>query len=319
MSLAMRRRPRRVGGTVAAVVGAALILSVAYGTYVGLRLTYPRREPMPTNPAYWGMHYRKVLFPSRAGGLLLRGWWIPAARPAGITVVFAHGYTSNRAGIGVPELAIMRALHLSGANVLAFDFRGEGRSPKAIVSVGQYEVGDLVGAVADAQRLGPRDKVAVIGFSMGASVALMAAEQDPRVAAVVADSPFAALLPYLEESLPHWTGLPAFPFNWIVLHIVPIMTGLDPAKVDPLGHVAALGTRPVLLIAGTKDRTIPPSNSRGLYRALRRTDPHARLWIVPGAEHVEAFQLRPIAYLQNIYALLRTVDPLLRAPVGTGF
>lgn len=292
---------------------------VGYGVRIGLSLTHPERSPMPTNPGYWGMPYHDIHFRSLAGGVQLRGWWIPAARPEGLTVVFAHGYTSNRAGIGIPELAIMRELHLMGANVLTFDFRGEGRSSGNLVSVGEYESKDLIAAVRYAQGIAPRSPVAVIGFSMGASVALLAGEQDRKIAAVVADSPFAALQPYLEQNLPYWTQLPAFPFNWIVLHLVPLMTGLDPAKVDPLAHVAALGRRPVLLIAGTKDRTIPPSNSKQLYQALRRTDPNASFWLVKGAEHVESFQLRPFAYLQHVYGLFRRVAPHLRPPGGTGF
>lgn len=319
MAISLRRRRRRIGPWIAGIAVLALVLSAAYGVLIGLELTHPPREPMPTNPAFWGMAYQKIRFPSRSGGLLLHGWWIPAKTPVGLTVVFAHGYTSNRAGIGIPELAVMRELHLMGANVLAFDFRAEGRSPGTIVSVGQYESGDLVGAVAYAARLAPRDKVAVIGFSMGASVALMAAEADPHVAAVIADSPFAALLPYLDQNLPYWTGLPAVPFNWIVLNVVPIVTGLDPAKVDPLAHTFQLGHRPVLLIAGTKDKTIAPSNSKQLYAALRRTDPNARFWLVPGAEHVESFQLRPIAYLRHVFEILHEVAPRLRAPTGTGF
>lgn len=319
MALMFRRRRRRIGPWIIGVLGLALVLSAAYGVLVGVELTHPPREPMPTNPAYWGMAYRRIRFPSRAGGLLLHGWWIPAQHPSGITVVFAHGYTSNRAGIGIPELAVMRELHLMGANVLAFDFRGEGRSPGSIVSVGEYESGDLVGAVSYASRIAPHDPVAIIGFSMGASVALMAGEADRHVAAVVADSPFAALVPYMNQNLPYWTGLPAFPFNWIVLHAVPLVTGLDPNKVNPLAHTAEFGKRPVLLIAGTKDKTIAPSNSKALYASLRRTDPNAGFWLVRGAEHVESFQLRPIAYLRHVYLILHEVDRNLRAPTGVGF
>ncbi len=303
------------------VIGAALLLVLlsGYGVYVGWRLTHLPRMKLPTTPAFWGMKYRKVRFLSAVDHLRLHGWFIPAAHKTALTVVFSHGYGSNRADIGIPGLLMMRAVHLWGANILTFDYRAEGRSPGDLVSVGEFEVRDLVGAVeAVRTTFAPKTKVAIVGFSMGASIALMAGEADPHVAAVVADSPFAALLPYLQHNLPVWTNLPAFPFDWIILTLTPPITGVNPALVDPLAHLAKLGHRPVLLIAGKADKTVPDANSKLLYARLRRTDPNASLWLVPGAHHVEAFQLRPLQYLARLYAVLHGVDPQLKAPPAFG-
>jgi len=297
---------------------ALLVLGVAYGAFVGWSLTHLKRTSIPTSPAFWGMPYRAVRFASVDDHLRLRGWWIPAAG-AHLTVIFSHGFGSNRADIGVPGLLMMRAVHEWGANILTFDYRAEGRSPGKLVSVGEFEIRDLLGAVRAAQsRFAPGDPIAIVGYSMGASIALLAGEQDQSVAAVVADSPFADLQTYLQHNLQVWTQLPAFPFNALVLWLVPGLTGVDPARVDPMAHLAAFGHRPVLLIAGTADKTIPDRNSRTLYAGLRRSDPHASLWIVKGAEHVESFQLRPLAYLQRLFGVLHRVDPELRAPPGWG-
>lgn len=305
-------RRRRWFKAIGAAVLIASVASVAWSFYVGWSLTHPPRAKMPTNPQYWGMPYRSVRFPSVVDHLQLRGWWIPASN-ATLTVVFSHGFGSNRADIGVPGLLMMRAVHLWGANILTFDYRDEGKSPGKMISVGEFEVRDLLGAVAAARsRFAPGLPVAVIGYSMGASVAMLAGERDPHIAAVVADSPFAALTPYLEHNLPIWTGLPAAPFNWLLLHVTAPLLGIAPNTVNPLAGVKAYGSRPVLLIAGKADKTIPYRNSVELYRALKRTDPHAALWLVPGAHHVESFQLRPLAYLERLYATLHSVDKRLR-------
>jgi len=302
-------------------IGIALLalvaLSVGWSFYIGWSLTHLPRAKMPTNPGYWGMPYRKVRFLSAVDHLNLRGWWIPAPH-ATMTVVFSHGFGSNRADIGVPGLLMMRAVHLWGANILTFDYRAEGRSPGTMISVGEFEVRDLVGAASAARRFAPHLPVAVVGYSMGASVALLAGERDPGIAAVVADSPFAALTPYLEQNLPVWTGLPAFPFDWLLLHVAAPVLGIAPSTVNPLAEVAAFHQRPVLLIAGRSDKTIPYRNSVEIYRALRRTDPRARLWLVPGAHHVESFQLRPLAYLGRLWVTLHAVDPGLRRPASYG-
>ncbi len=312
--MAHRLRRRWFWAALAAVPVAALV-SVGWSFHVGWSLTHLPRAKMPTNPAYWGMAYRSVRFRSVVDHLEIRGWWIPAPH-ATITVVFSHGFGANRADIGVPGLLMMRALHLWGANILTFDYRAEGRSPGGIISVGEFEVRDLIGA-ADAARthFAPGLPVAVVGYSMGASIALLAGERDPGIAAVVADSPFAALTPYLEHNLPAWTGLPAVPFNWLLLHVTAPLLGISPPTVDPLAGVGSLGTRPVLLIAGKADKTIPYRNSVEIFRALRRHDPHAQLWLVPGAHHVESFQLRPLKYLAYLYDTLHKVDrSLVRVP-----
>ncbi len=312
--MADRSRRRWFKAALAAVLIAALA-SVGWSFYLGWSLTHLPRAKMPTNPRYWGMPYRIVRFPSVMDHLRIHGWWIPAAH-ATMTVVFSHGFGSNRADIGVPGLLMMRALHLWGANILTFDYRAEGRSPGRLISVGEFEVRDLLGAADAARsRFAPGLPVAVVGYSMGASVALLAGERDPQIAAVVADSPFAALTPYLEHNLPVWTGLPAVPFNWLLLHVAAPLLGIAPNTVDPLAGVKSLGHRPVLLIAGKADKTIPYRNSVELYRTLKPTDPHVRLWLVPGAHHVESFQLRPLTYLAYLYATLHEVDKgLMRVP-----
>ncbi len=310
MGVSARRR-RWLKAVLAALLIAA-VASVAWSLYMGWSLTHLPRAKMPTNPRYWGMPYKTIRFPSAVDHLQLHGWWIPAPH-ASMTVVFSHGFGSNRADIGVPGLLMMRAVHLWGANILTFDYRAEGRSPGKMITVGEYEVRDLVGAVTAARaRFAPKLPVAVIGYSMGASVALLAGERDPHVAAVVADSPFASLAPYLAHNLPVWTGLPSFPFNWLLLDVAAPMLGISPNSVNPLAGVKAFGGRPVLLIAGTADKTIPHRNSVELYKALRPTDPDAALWLVPGAHHVESFQLRPLAYLERLYGTLHRVDKSLR-------
>jgi len=201
-----------------------------------------------------------------------------------------------------------------GANVLMFDFRGEGRSPGSLVSIGYWEQYDLIGAVQFAHREAPKDRIVVMGYSMGASTALLAAARTPLIAGVLADSPFADLATYLDHHLSVWTHLPAFPFNAIILTIVPRLTGVNPAAVDPQAAVAAIGRRPLLLIAGTADTYIPDANAVRLYRAARRVDPLATLWLVPGANHVQAFKVAPAAYLAHVYRWLHEVDPKVRRP-----
>jgi alpha-beta hydrolase superfamily lysophospholipase len=305
-----------IGGVAAAL---AVLAFVVFPVALGWALVHPRRAPVDTTPAAWGLAYRAVVFRSRTDRVPLSGWWIPAARPSPLAVILAHGYGDNRLDASVPGSALMRALHAMGANVLTFDFRASGESGGSEVSIGEFEVRDLLGAVDWTRRTHPAQskRIVLLGFSMGAVVALMAGEADPGVSGVIADSPFAALGPYLRANLPVWTHLPSFPFDPVILTLVPLITGLDPAKVDPEAHMRAFGSRPVLLIAGTADRTIPDRNSLALARAAAPGQ-DVRLWLVPGAGHIQAFRRQPAAYLAHLYRFLRRLDPGVAPPPSVG-
>src|SRR5690606_25272408 len=100
-------------------------------------------------------------------------------------VVVAHGFTGSWR-----RPAVRRAAAVLGGvgGVVSFDFRGHGRS-SGLCTVGDREVLDLAAAVAWARELGYR-RVATLGFSMGAAVAIRhaALHRDDGVAAVAAVS-----------------------------------------------------------------------------------------------------------------------------------
>lgn len=292
-----------------------VLVVIGYGVLVGWSLIHPARDRLNSNPRLWGMSYRTIRIASpRDHHLRLHGWWIPAPNPSGATVVMAHGYGSNRLENGVPAMAVAHALNQMGVNVLTFDFRGEGRSPGSYVTVGSLEQWDLLAAVQKAHRLAPASRLVLLGYSMGASTAILTAAHTSLVSGVIADSPFANLRQYLMDNLPVWTHLPAFPFNNIILGILPRITGVKLRQSDPLAVISKMGSRPILLIAGLADHTILSRNSVRLYHAVRPTDVHASLWLVPHAGHIQAFKVEPIAYLQHVYRFIKAIDPTVRMP-----
>jgi fermentation-respiration switch protein FrsA (DUF1100 family) len=288
-----RKLWKRLAWILATVVLVMVLATFGVSYYVGWSMTHPARRAVKGSPADYGMKYTDVTFPAREDHLNLKGWLIPADAATDKIVIFSHGYKGNRANIDA-ALPTMKALHDAGFTVLAFDYRDEGESDGSLVSVGFYEVRDLLGAVDWAAQHG-YDKIGVIGYSMGASTALVAAAKDDRIQAVVADSPFANLHDYLEDNLPVWSHLPNWPFTPEILWECRVLEGLDSRQVDPLDGLAAWKPRPLLLIAGTADDTIPMVNSQALYNVVKN-NPDDQLWIVDGATHVKAYNVNPQAY-----------------------
>ncbi|HEU4964398.1 MAG TPA: alpha/beta fold hydrolase, partial [Bacilli bacterium] len=201
---------------------------------VGWVLTHPAKKPLTTTPASVGLAYDDVTFTSR-DGTKLRGWWLPGGDEQRV-VVMAHGFRGNREG--EPALPTAQALVAQGISVLLFDFRNSGESDGEMTTVGLFEKEDLLAAIDYVEGAGHGGQgIGLLGFSMGAATALMAAADAPEVQAVVADSPFSDLQTYLGENMPHWTHLPDFPFTSVILWELPYLIGHDPKEISPIAAV----------------------------------------------------------------------------------
>ncbi|HLF91112.1 MAG TPA: alpha/beta fold hydrolase, partial [Anaerolineales bacterium] len=151
-----------------------------------------------------------------------------------------------------------RALVEKGYGVLLFDLRAHARSEGSVSTFGWLEINDLLGAVdflkqrkeIDANRIG------VLGFSLGAQIALRAAAQSPDIRAVWADGPvpivfrdhFGANSPTLRQRFfTPWWGLAYRVQEWL--------TGISqpPPLVDVIGQISP---RPVFMVASGDARFI---------------------------------------------------------------
>ena len=300
MNAFWRRSLLRIG----VVLFSLSVLVLGVSAYVGWNLTHPPKKALQTTPAAVGLSYEPVSFVSRQDGLVLQGWLLTSPENR-LTVICSHGYRQNREQADVPLLPLAKVLVEHGMNVLLFDYRNSGESAGQMTSVGQYEVRDLLGAVDyvhSRQELNP--KVALLGFSMGAATAILAGAEEPTVAAVVADAPFADLTRYLEANFSVWTGLPTVPFNRTILAVTPIVTGLQPEKVSPVQVVSKFDGRPLLLIHGEADDDIAPENSLELQQAY----PAAELLRVAEARHVKSYQQDPKRYEAVVLKFLQKVE-----------
>ncbi|MGF9907020.1 alpha/beta hydrolase [Brevibacillus porteri] len=283
-----------------------LIAAVAVSFHVTWRLTHPVRKPVNTDPRDFGIEQvESIVFSSRETTISLAGWYLSAEKNRkvsnGCTVIFAHGYSQNRLEPHLPALSLAARLVHAGFDVLMFDFRNAGESSDALTTIGLREQQDLRGAIDFAAAKKPEHTLGLVGFSMGAATSLMVGGVDERITAIVADSPFYSLREYLVENLPQWTGLPRFPFNWLILTLCPILLGANPRDVNPYQAVKQ-ANKPILFIHGTGDTTIPMVNSERLFELTQDKD--SEIWIVPRAGHVRSYPLVPEEYEKRVVAFL---------------
>src|SRR5690606_12273528 len=119
---------------------------------------------------------------STADGVRLAGWWLPQPASERLVIGLA-GHRSRKDSL----LGIGSGLWRAGYNVLLFDWRSRGQSDVAQHSLAYYEQRDAEAALAYALGRMPAARIGLIGYSMGASIAILLAARSPDVRAVVAD------------------------------------------------------------------------------------------------------------------------------------
>ena len=280
------------------VMAAVVIMYVLVSLFVTQSLTSAARYPQVAHPSYYGLSVEEVEFSPRGESLLLSGWYLPA-KVDGPYVIFVHGLNNVRSGDGAVELA--GRLVERGYSVLLFDLRGHGSSEGGRLSGGYYERRDVWGAYDYLleQRVAEAGEVGLVGFSMGAATAVLAAAEEPGVGAVVADSPYAVASELLAQETARSTPFPA----WLTPVFIPAVKllvdwryGIDIDALAP-ERVTARLDYPVLVIHGDADTRIPVSHGE---RVAEAGPPGTELWRVSGVEHVEAFEARPAEYVGRV-------------------
>lgn len=225
-----------------------------------------------------------------ADGVTLRGLHLTGApaTPTGHAFVVAHGMTNATDKASTRAVLARFAAH---APVVAFDFRGHGRSGGRS-SVGRDEVLDVDAAIGTARLLGYR-RVTLVGFSLGAAVALRHAgrsRRDPALTeaadAVVAVSPPARWFLRETRSMLRVQWLMEHPVGPLLGPRLGIRLGRPWTTVPstPLDEVAHIAPTPLLLVHGTADLYFGPEQSARLHRAA----PGSELWPVTGMGHAES-------------------------------
>ena len=269
-----------------------------------------------------------------ASGPLLRGefWAQPLPAP---TMVVCHGYRTSR--MRLRPVAALEYAH--GFNVLLFDFRGHGESASVPTTGGVAEVHDLEAAlgVAAAQPETLPGRIILHGFSMGATIALLAPPH-PDVAAIIADSPYARLDTVLRHYLQ--LTLATGSANWHPLlrrfsHLFPLFAwgAVSVSRLvfrirfgHPLvGHPEAVFKRtpargasaqplhrpPILLIHAAGDGFVPVAHARRIADAARATRAPLETYFVDCEGHCAAYGHDPERYVATVMRFLaeRVLEP----------
>jgi len=235
-------------------------------------------------------------------GVRLHGFRLrPAVSPPRGTILFLHGNAEN------VRTHVNAVLWLVGAGyqVVAFDYRGYGRSGGTPDIPGVNEDGLAILDAAFRMEGVDRDRVAVLGQSLGGAVAVYAVANSPwkgDIQALIVDSAFAGYRRVVRDKL--IAGIITLPLAWPASWTVE--DGYSPERW--IGSVAPV---PVIVIHGTRDGIVPFSHGERLYRLA---DEPKGFWKVENGGHTTALFLPEVRK-----RLLDFLDSTLPPQVGKKF
>jgi pimeloyl-ACP methyl ester carboxylesterase len=256
-----------------------------YGAYDA---THPARVPVVGSPADMGMAYEEVTMPA-AGGITLRGWYVPSHNGAAIVAV--HGSDGNRCQL----LWHAQALANEGYGVLLLDLRAHGESDGTMFPVtdGSPDVAAAVAYLRGRPEIDP-ERIGAVGLSLGAEVILQAGAKDRSLKALIADGASTNRIQDLLPLPPQYRLLYlAAPMWWMSDHVAAWMSG---GLARPLKEVVGdIAPRPVLFISSKAEPE--PFMNRRLHE---RAGPAAQLWELPDTNHVGGIFAHPGEYKQRM-------------------
>ena len=196
----------------------------------------------------------------------------PSARR---TILYFHG---NAEDLG-DNLPLLRAFHAAGFAVLAFDYRGYGRSSGRATEKNVYADTQAVLAFARAQLGLKTEQCVVVGRSVGSGPAVELASRE-RMAGLVLISPFMSAFRVV-------TRVKLLPFD----------------RFDNLAKISRVRC-PVLIFHGQADEVISWAHGERLFAAA--AEPKRSVWL-DGAQYNDLFVVAGDRVLREIASWAKTL------------
>jgi len=216
----------------------------------------------------------------------LSAWYVPPRN--GTVIILAHGHGGNRTAMLQPAVVMAAA----GYGVFMFDFRSHGESGGDYTTIGEIEVLDLEAAVDWVDAQPDVEHIGAVGLSMGGAVVVRVAAEDQRIEAASIESAF----PSLRDAIMHRSSQ----FS-PVAQVTALQTmnnlGVDVSGVRPIDDLCDISPRPLLLIYGTADETMPADTPQRM--AAAACEP-SDLILVEGMRHQQYMTYDADAYSEII-------------------
>jgi pimeloyl-ACP methyl ester carboxylesterase len=236
----------------------AILVLIVYKT------THPGAVPEAVDPSYYLLQAQEIEIPS-GNGKDIPGWWISGFNGAP-GIILAPGYGMNRSD----ALSLAVALRENGFNLLIYDQRGSGATPRGASTLGLREADDMTRAI-DFLRSKPGSdpsRMGIWGVDVSARAALKAAVSFPEVRVIAADGAFEFAADFLNLRIHEDFGLDSRLLQIGCGQIFRLVRFSDGSPLNEPLSVRALSNRTILFIQGGNRERLGRLTD-ALYRKIR--------------------------------------------------
>jgi len=215
-------------------------------------LSHQKPDSSGDNPKNYNLEYRSFNIEG-SNNANLACWFVPAENSHAVLIV-THGIADSKNSIFPQLIPYVKA----GFSLVVYDMRHHYESTGKYCTLGFWETKDLILVTKYVEKyLANNLPICYWGFSLGATVSILAAAKMENITAVVAQSPFVSLksvVYYYSRKFYHF-------FPWPVIDIALIFfqkkTGAVFKEVDIKQYRKELHRKPVLLIGSERDSQVP--------------------------------------------------------------
>jgi len=275
----------------AAIVGALVVLTLAFAISVGWLLAHPVQTRIENPPG--DLNAEPVTFASDSGAIV-HGWWCPVPNANG-AVLLLPGIRANR--LSMVERA--RFLRHAGYSVLLIDFQATGESTGDHITFGWKESRDVIAGISFVRQTDPTVPVAIIGSSLGGVAALLATPP-LKIDALVLGEVYPTIEIATRNRMENYLGILGRTLTPLLLNQLQWRLGVSASQLRPIDHIGSVEC-PVLIISGENDRNTRATDTHML--AERARNPK-EVWFVPNAGHVDLHRAARQEYETRVLAFL---------------
>ena len=239
--------------------------------------THPPKITSKLTPADLGWQFEEVSLET-SDKVKLAAWYIPNENQSDKAIIILHGYPADKG-----DLLYWASFLKDKYNLLFFDFRYFGKSEGSFTSLGYHERKDVLAAIKYLKEKGV-DKIGLMGFSFGASVALLTLTETADVAAVAAHSAYANL-DLMGKTYYGKTPFLLGPLTVLTKFWGRVIYGINADEIAPEEAIKKVDT-PIFIIHSRQDELILVENAERLRQALVGNK-QSEVWIYDRGIHGE--------------------------------
>lgn len=281
------------------MIVAASGLIIIPSIHFSKKYAFPKRRIIDDTPEKADLSFNSVKFSDGMGEI--KAWYIPA-KDSDKIIIIVPGFGANKSVL----LDLAPPLHKEGFDLLMIDLRGQGESDSGPCTFGVEESRTILASIDWIKNniLTQRKRISIIGFSIGATAALIAATHSDKIDTIISEGAIYDLNSVIKKGMKQAIGILGLIYYPIVRMLYRHYTGISPKYVNLIDNSQDFRAKKIMIISDSLDKISDIESAKMFYKKIKGG---RMLWEVEGAQHSQAFYKNQEEFIQRVVKYIREV------------